>query len=116
MVGEMQAGQGDERKYIIGWLKLKPGKRGELMALAPAYAKMCREEVGCLFFEMNPSVDDADVVVVAECFKSVVAHEAHLETPWFQKLWAELDRIGVTGRFENIVGGRVDVDTADFGG
>ena len=112
----MQAGQGDDRKYIIGWLTLKPGKRVKFMALARDYAERCREEDGCLFFEMNPRVDDPDVVVVAECFKSVAAHEAHLNTPWFRELWAELGRIGVTGRFENIVGGRVEVDTVDFGG
>ena len=115
--GEDMEGAGTERrKYIIGWLTFGPGKRDDFMKLAVPYVATCREEKGCLFFEMNPSVTDPDVVTIAECFESAEAHSAHLRTPWFEAFWAELNHLGLHGRFENIFAGRVEPDSAEFGG
>ena len=66
------------------------------MKLAVPYVATCREEKGCLFFEMNPSFTDPDVVTIAECFESAEAHSAHLRTPWFEAFWAELNHLGYT--------------------
>ena len=112
----MEAAQTERRKYIIGWLTFAPGKRDDFMKIAVPYVATCREEEGCVFFEMNPSVTDPDVVTFAECFKTAEAHSAHLRTPWFEAFWSELNRIGRHGRFENIFAGRVEPDFADFGG
>ena len=95
--GEDMEGAGTERrKYIIGWLTFGPGKRDDFMKLAVPYFATCREEKGCLFFEMNPSFTDPDVVTIAECFESAEAHSAHLRTPWFEAFWAELNPLGAT--------------------
>ncbi len=112
----METAPTETRKYIIGWLTFAPGKRDDFMRIALPYVAACREEPGCVFFEMNPSVTDPDVVTIAECFESAEAHVAHLRTPRFEAFWAELSRIGLHGRFENIFAGRVEPDAAEFAG
>ncbi len=104
----------DDRKFIIGWLTCKPGKRDELVALSGPYVAACRAEDGCVFFEMNPSVHDPDVVTVAECYASSDAHEAHLKRETFQTLWARLPDLCLAGRFENIYADHVRTDSPDF--
>ena len=108
--------EAERRKYVIGWLSFAPGRRDGFMAMARPYVAACRAEPGCVFFEMNPSDTDPDVVTVMECFESAEAHAAHLRTPGFETFWAELGRIGRSGRFENIFAGRVEPDAVEFGG
>jgi quinol monooxygenase YgiN len=104
----------DDRKFIIGWLKCRPGKRDELVALAGPYVTACRAEDGCLFFEMNPSITDPDVMTVAEGFASAGAHERHLQQETFRTLWGRLPDLCLTGKFENIYADHVQSDGADF--
>jgi quinol monooxygenase YgiN len=104
----------DDRKFIIGWLTCRPGKRDELVALAGPYVAACRAEDGCLFFEMNPSIHEPDVVTVAECFSSAGAHEVHLRQETFQTLWRRLPDLCLSGRFENIFADQVKSDSVDF--
>jgi quinol monooxygenase YgiN len=106
----------DGRKYIIGWLTFPPGGRDAFLAIARPYAAACRAEDGCLFFEMNPSADDPDVVTVTECFRSAAAHDSHLQGALFRGFWPELERRCLRGRFENIVAAAVIPDSAVFGG
>jgi quinol monooxygenase YgiN len=113
---ELAHASGDSRKYIIGWLTLRPGMRDEFMAIARPYVASCLKEEGCLFFEMNPSESGPDIVTLAECFADVEAHTAHLKTPEFQAFWAELGRLALHGRFENIFPDHVVPDAARFGG
>jgi quinol monooxygenase YgiN len=107
--------KGDGRKYIVGWLTMKPGKRDEFLGFARPYVLECRKEEGCLFFEMTPSLDNPDVVVIAECFKDSAAHTLHLESGLFQEFWQRLDTVCLNGRFENVFADRVFPDSADFG-
>lgn len=104
----------ETRKYIVGWLTFPPGNRDRFMALAPAYADACRAEPGCLFFEMNPSVSDPDVVTFAECFTSEAAHATHLAAENFQKFWPILGTLALSGRFENVFAGRVEEGAVEF--
>ena len=104
----------ESRKYIVGWLTFPPGNRDRFMALVPAYVAACRAEPGCLFFEMNPSVSDPDVITLAECFTSEAAHQAHLTREAFQELWPKLAALAISGRFENVFAGRVADDAVQF--
>ena len=104
----------DPRKYIIGWLTCRPGKRDELIPLIRPYVAACLSEEGCVFFEMNPSIHDPDVVTVAECYASREAHEAHLKRETFLRLWGRLHDLCLEGRFLNIFPHHVEPDTADF--
>jgi quinol monooxygenase YgiN len=113
---QMSDRRGDSRKYIIGWLTLRPGQGRGFAKVAQAYAAGCREEDGCIFFEMNQSLDDPDVFVVAECFRDAEAHEAHLKRPLFLESWKHIESIALSGRFENIYAGSVSVDAISFAG
>ena len=42
-----------ERKYIVGWLTCRPGKREALLAIFAPYARACLAEEGCRFFEVG---------------------------------------------------------------
>jgi quinol monooxygenase YgiN len=104
----------ETRKYIVGWLTFPPGNRDRFMELAPAYVRACLAEPGCLFFEMNPSVTDPDVVTVAECFASETAHATHLAAENFKAFWPALAELAISGRFENVFAGRVAPDEVHF--
>jgi quinol monooxygenase YgiN len=106
----------DKRKYIVGWLTFRPGKRAEFMEIALPYVAACRQEPGCLFFEMSLSPTDSDVVLAMECFQDAEAHTTHLKTPEFQAFWRVLDTLCLHGTFENVFAGSVIPDSATFGG
>jgi quinol monooxygenase YgiN len=105
----------DQRKYIFGRVTLKPGKGKDHVEIARAYAAGCRGEDGCIFFEMNQSVDDPDVFVIAECFRDAAAHEAHLKRPLFLEAWKDLERNAVSATFENVVARSVTAQSVTFG-
>ena len=104
----------ESRKYIVGWLTFPPGNRDRFLQLLPAYVAACRAEPGCLFFDMNPSLTEPDVVVVSECFTSEAAHAAHLAAGTFQEFWPKLSALAISGRFENVYPGRVADDAVQF--
>jgi quinol monooxygenase YgiN len=104
----------EKRKYIVGWLTCRPGKREALLRLFAPYARTCLQEDGCLSFEVCASVHDADVVTVAECFASEEAHEQHLRGDAFVRFWARLPEHCLSGRFENIYPRRVEADAVTF--
>ncbi len=111
----MTAADSTARKYIIGWLHCWPGRRDAFMEIVKPYVAQCRREPDCLFFEMNPSVHDEDVITLAECFSSPAAHAAHLETEWCREMFARLPEFCLRGDFENIYDGRVEPDSDTFG-
>ena len=84
------------------------------MPLIGPYVAECRSEEGCLFFEMNPSIHDPDVVTLAECFASGEAHDAHCRREAFLRFWDRLHDLCLEGRFENVYADRVEPDRADF--
>ncbi len=104
----------EERKFIIGWVTCRPGRRDDLVALLGPYVAACRAEDGCLFFDINPSIHDPDVVTVAECFASREAHDAHLGREPFLSFWDRLPEFCLSGRFENIFAEHVEPDAVDF--
>jgi len=103
-----------ERKYIVGWLRCRPGKRDALLTIFAPYARTCLAEDGCLFFEVGPSVHDEDVVVVCECFSSREAHDLHLMGESFLAFRKKLPDYCVDGRFENVFSGQVERDKVTF--
>lgn len=105
----------DGRKFIVGWLTCKPGKRDEFMAVARAYAQVSLAEDGCIFYEMNASGRSPDTVILTECFKNEAAHAAHLATPEFEAFFAELERLCLGGEFENVIADTVTSDTHRYG-
>jgi quinol monooxygenase YgiN len=112
--GSMDEGLVEQRKYIVGWLTCRPGKRDALLTIFAPYARACLAEAGCRFFEVGPSVHDEDVVVVSECFSSREAHDVHLRSERFRAFQKLLPDYCLRGRFENVFSGDVEPDTANF--
>jgi quinol monooxygenase YgiN len=106
----------EQRKYIVGWISLLPGRRDDFMRIARPYVETCRAEDGCLFFDMNPSSDGPDEIVIMECFRDAEAHAIHLRTPQFVDFWLKLNELGASARFENVIAREVTPDRAEFGG
>jgi quinol monooxygenase YgiN len=98
----MQAEETVPRKYIMGWLTLKPGMRAAFLEEYAIGAAATRQEAGCVFYDYAVSPTDPDAMVIMECFASEAAHAVHLETPHFKAVRAAFERLGVSGTFEDI--------------
>ena len=103
------------KKFIMGWLKFKPGKRDAFIAASREYVEVCRTEAGCEFFDFSVSLFDPDMAMAMECFSSREMHAAHLETERFKTFWKQLGEVCIEGRFENIFADHIEPDSARFG-
>ena len=103
-----------EKKFIIGWLTLKPGKRDEFMTLSRSFVEATRQERGVIFFEFHHDLANSDGIVVVECYENREAHETHHQTPHFQAIWKVVQRLAVKGKFENIYAHRLLTDVSEF--
>lgn len=101
-------------KYVIGWLRMKPGRRDDLLARIRPFAAASREEEGVIFFEVNPSDAEADVVTFVECYESEAVHQRHLATPEHDALLADIALMGIGGRFHHIYPERTDTHDLAF--
>ena len=102
-------------KFVIGWLKVKPGKRDEFMELALPYgATTCTLEEGVEFLEFHPSSADPDGVIVIEKYRTPEVHDLHHQTEHFEQMWEQVQRLCVEARFENIFANRAEPDVIRF--
>jgi quinol monooxygenase YgiN len=88
-----------KRKYVMGWLKLKPGQRDAFVREYAKGADATRKEQGCVFYDYALSAEDPDTVLIMECFESEEMHAAHLKQPHFKAVWAAFERLGAKGNF-----------------
>lgn len=102
------------RKFIIGWITFKPEMRGPFLSAISAHVAATRQEEGCVFFDVSLSLDGPNIAVVTECFESEEAHESHLQTPHMNRFRAEMPRLLVEGRFENVYSDRFSTDVVEF--
>ena len=103
------------KKFIMGWLRFKPGKRDAFIAASREYIETCRAERGCEFFEFTLSPFEPDVAMVMECFSSRETHEdVHLKTAHFEEFWKKLGGVCIDARFLNILSNTVTPDSAKF--
>jgi quinol monooxygenase YgiN len=98
----MQADAAVPRKYVMGWLKLKPGMRAAFIEEYARGVAATRREPGCIFYDYGISPVDPDAMIIMECFASEAAHAAHLATPHFKAVWRAFERLGVSGTFQDI--------------
>jgi quinol monooxygenase YgiN len=94
--------------YVIGWVTLKAGKREEFMRLAEPVLAVTKKEKGCLFYEFHPSASDPDLIVVIEGWESAADHLAHQKALHHVAFGAEVVRLALKGRFEEIEAARVE--------
>ncbi len=104
------------QQFVIGWLKLKPGKREEFMALAKDHEAATQKEDGCLFYEFHPSATDRDVSVLIESWKTAQHHSAHKEAPRYAEFGKVVGRLAVSGTFHEIEAAGVVTQRPEFEG
>jgi len=91
-----------QKKYVMGWVRLKPGMRDAFLKEYQIGAEATRREAGCVFYDYGISSTDPDLAIIMECFASEEAHAAHLQTPHFKAVWAAFERLGARGDFEDV--------------
>lgn len=89
-------------RYVIGWLRTKPGKRDEFMRLAKPVFAITQKEDGCLFYEAHPSTEDPDLVMMVEGWQTVAQHLTHQKAPHQVDFGPTLVELCVGGRFDEI--------------
>jgi quinol monooxygenase YgiN len=97
-------------KYVIGWIRIKPGQREQFLAECRGFFEATRAEPGVVAFEFLPSLDDPDVVVCVESYTSPEAHDAHRATPHFEAFRPLIKTHVMGGRFEAVVTDTVTKD------
>ena len=102
------------KKFIMGWLTARPGKRDEFMAISQAYIATTLKEKGIVFFEFHPSATDPNLIIVVECYETPEAHDLHHTTPHFAAMWKEVQRLIMEAKFQNIFAARVVPDAVKF--
>ncbi len=100
----------EARKYILGYLRVAPGDREELVVRASEYARGCRDEPGCLLFELIPHHERSDTMVLMECFTSEAAHVAHQDTPHFKAFMPYLREVLTGAEVENVYSDKIVTD------
>jgi quinol monooxygenase YgiN len=101
--------------FVFGWIRVKPGKRHEFMALVPDHVAKSRARPGVYWLEFHESFDDADTIIFTGGFANAEVHAAQTaeDDP---PLIAKLEEIGVDARFENIVADHKRLDALTFDG
>ena len=94
-------------KYVIGWLKLKPGMREAFVAFAKDHDETTRRESGCLFYQSHPSAADPDELVVVEGWQTPEHHAAHEKAPHHVALGNQAGKYIASGQFEEIEAAKV---------
>jgi quinol monooxygenase YgiN len=105
----------EERKFIIGRIRLRPGQSAAFMDYARRYMALSRQDDGCLYFDMMPSAEDQDEIIFVECFRDEAAHEAHMQTPHFAEGGGVLQGLALSITVENIFAREVKAEAVSFG-
>ena len=78
---------------VVVVLQAKPGKGEALRGLMTASAQHTHSESGCLTYALHASNDDPDRLALVERWSDQSALDAHLQQPYVQKLFADLDEV-----------------------
>jgi quinol monooxygenase YgiN len=69
---------------ILAFFRAKPGQAQALGTALSALVGPTRAETECLNYDLHQSLDDADVWLVHENWRSAAGLEAHMRTPHLQ--------------------------------
>ncbi len=101
-------------KYVMGWLRLRPGQREAFMVRVRPFVALSRTEPGVQVFEVNSSDSDAEMTVWTEIYDSEQVHAVHQATPEHQALLTYIRTVAVGGRFIAITPQSVKTDEFSF--
>jgi quinol monooxygenase YgiN len=78
---------------VVVILQAKPGTGPTLRELVAAGAQATHRETGCLTYALHTVDDEPDRFVLVERWTDRTALDAHMQQPYLQKLFADLDDV-----------------------
>lgn len=88
--------------YVIAAMTLKPGTRDKVLAAAKPCIEATRKEVGCIFYDLNISTDNPDLLTFVERWETREHLTAHTKTDHL-KAWRAASSAYVAGRVVEII-------------
>ncbi|WP_152395716.1 putative quinol monooxygenase [Paenibacillus guangzhouensis] len=67
------------KHVLFGQLKANPGQRDELAQTMLANVETLRNMEGCIYYILNESIDDPDLLWIMEMWENADAHAASLK-------------------------------------
>ena len=88
--------------YVIATMTIKPGTRDTVLAAAKPCMEATRKEAGCLFYDLNTSATDPNLLTFVERWESREHLTAHAKTEHI-KVWRAASSEHVVSRVVEIV-------------
>ena len=101
-------------RYTIGWLRMRPGKRDEFMRVSKPVFDITRKEDGCLFYEVHPTTEDPNLVILIEGWQTIAQHEAHTKAPHHVGFGPTFVKLCAEARFDEIDATNIVTQTPKF--
>ncbi|MEZ5850609.1 MAG: putative quinol monooxygenase [Hyphomicrobiaceae bacterium] len=88
--------------YVIATMNLKPGTRDKVLAAAKPCIAATRQEKGCIFYDLNVSADNPDLLTFVERWESREDLAAHAKSDHI-KAWRAASSDHVASRVVEII-------------
>ena len=88
--------------YVIATMTLKPGTRDKVLAAAKPCIEATRKEAGCIFYDLNVSQTDPNLLTFVERWESKDHLGAHAKTDHI-KAWRAASGEHVASRVIEII-------------
>jgi quinol monooxygenase YgiN len=88
--------------YVIAAMTLKPGTRDKVLAAAKPCIEATRKETGCIFYDLNISTDNPDLLTFVERWETRDHLTAHTKTDHL-KAWRAASSEYVASRVVEII-------------
>lgn len=88
--------------YVIATMTLKPGTRDKVVAAAKPCIEATRKETGCIFYDLNVSQTDPNLLTFVERWQSREHLAAHAKTDHI-KTWRAASGEHVASRVIEII-------------
>jgi quinol monooxygenase YgiN len=88
--------------YVIATMNIKPGTRDAVLAAAKPCIEATRKEVGCIFYDLNTSASDPNLLTFVERWESRDHLAAHAKTEHI-KTWRAASGDHVVSRVIEII-------------
>lgn len=88
--------------FVIATMKLKPGTRDKVLAAAKPCMEATRKEKGCIFYDLNVSQTDPDLLTFVERWESREDLGAHAKSDHI-KVWRAASGEHVESRSVEII-------------
>ena len=88
--------------YVIATMTIKPGTRDKVLAAAQPCIQATRKETGCIFYDLNTSATDPNLLTFVERWESRDHLAAHAKTEHI-KAWRAASGEHVASRVIEII-------------